>query len=192
MRPKSEIYTPKQDDEYPHPYTKSPPPRDAEEQNDLKRCNAKKKSKTDKDLYDIEIVQVDKERKRFKIHFVRLGLEINSTSGVISVPAVDGFPFVRLQKSFVPGEESLEDRRYIFHGHLYRAVKRKVRSSQREDPMVRIELPIEADVFSCDLGRTTKINFQIPETEKKLLNSLTNVKRKMRGKKNNQKVKWLT
>ena len=102
------------------------------------------------------------------------------------------FPFVRLQKSFVPGEESLEDRRYIFHGHLYRAVKRKMRSSQREDPKVRIELPIEADVFSCDLGRTTKINFQIPETEKKLLNLLTNVKRKMRGKKNNQKVKWLT
>ena len=90
MRPKSETYTPKQDDEYPHPYAKSPP-RDAEEQNDLKRCNAKKKSKTDKDLYDIEIVQVDKERKQFKIHFVRLGLEINSTSGVISVPEVDSF-----------------------------------------------------------------------------------------------------
>ena len=135
---------------------------------------------------------MDRERKRLKIHFVRLGLEINSTSGVISVPAVDRFPFVRLQKSFVPGEESLEDRRYIFHGHLYRAVKRKMRSSQREDPKVRIELPIEADVFSCDLGRTTKINFQIPETEKKLLDLLTNVKRKMRGKKNNQKVKWLT
>ena len=67
-----------------------------------------------------------------------------------------------------------------------------MRSSRREDPKVRIELPIEADVFSCDLGRTIKINFQIPETEKKLLNLLTNVKRKMRGKKNNQKVKWLT
>ena len=53
--------------------------------------NAKKKSKTDINLYDIEIVQVDRERKRFKIHFVRLGLEINSTSGVISVPAVDSF-----------------------------------------------------------------------------------------------------
>ena len=102
------------------------------------------------------------------------------------------FPFVRLERSFVPGEESLEDRRHIFHGHLYRAVKRKMRSSRREDPKVRIELPIEADVFSCDLGRTTKINFQRPETEKKLLNLLTNVKRKMRGKKNNQKVKWLT
>ena len=51
----------------------------------------KKSRKRTKNLYDIEIVQVDKERKRFKIHFVRLGLEINSTSGVISVPAVDSF-----------------------------------------------------------------------------------------------------
>ena len=40
-------------------------------------------------------------------------------------------------------------------------------SSRREDPEVRIELPIEADVFSCDLGRATKSNFQIAETEKK-------------------------
>ena len=65
-------------------------------------------------------------------------------------------------------------------------------SSRREDPEVRIELPIEPDVFSCDLSRATKSNFQIAETEKKLLNLLTNVKTKMRGKKDNQKVKWLT
>ena len=65
-------------------------------------------------------------------------------------------------------------------------------SSRREDPEVRIELPIEPDVFSCDLSRATKSNFQIAETEKKLVNLLTNVKTKMRGKKDNQKVKWLT
>ena len=71
-------------------------------------------------------------------------------------------------------------------------IYRKTWSSQREDPEVRIELPIEADVFSCDLGRATKSNFQIAETGKKLINLLTNVKTKMRGKKDNQKVKWLT
>ena len=65
-------------------------------------------------------------------------------------------------------------------------------SSRREDPEVRIELPIEPDVFSCDLSRATKSNFQIAETEKKLVNLLTNVKTKMRRKKDNQKVKWLT
>ena len=65
-------------------------------------------------------------------------------------------------------------------------------SSRREDPEVRIELPIEPDVFSCDLSRATKSNFQMAETEKKLVNLLTNVKTKMRGKTDNQKVKWLT
>ena len=99
-----------------------------------------KKSKTDKNLYDIEIVQVDKERKRFKIHFVGFGNQFDewrdfSTSG-------GQFPFVRLEKSFVLGEESLEDRRHIFHGHLYRAIKRKMWSSRREDPEVRIGLRV--------------------------------------------------
>ena len=46
-------------------------------------------------------------------------------------------------------------------------IYRKTWPSQRGDPKVRIELPIEADVFSCDLGRATKSNFQIAETEKK-------------------------
>ena len=52
----------------------------------------KKKSKTDKNLYDIEIVRVDKERKRFKIHFVGFGNQFDEwrdfrTSG-------GQFPFV--------------------------------------------------------------------------------------------------
>ena len=90
------------------------PKRYAEEQNDLKRCNAKKKSKTDKNLYDIEIVQVDKERKRFKIHFVGFGNQFDewrdfSTSG-------GQFPFVRVEKSFVPGEESLGTEGIFFMG----------------------------------------------------------------------------
>ena len=48
----------------------------------------------------------------------------------------------------------------FFMGILYRAIKRKMWSSRREDPEVRIELPRESDVFSCDLGRATKSNFQ--------------------------------
>ena len=64
----------------------------------------KKSRKRTKNLYDIEIVQVDKERKRFKIHFVRLGLEINSTSGVISVPAVDSFRLSAWRKVLSPAK----------------------------------------------------------------------------------------
>ena len=53
----------------------------------------KKSRKRTKNLYDIEIVQVDKERKRFKIHFVGFGNQFDewcdfSTSG-------GQFPFVR-------------------------------------------------------------------------------------------------
>ena len=53
----------------------------------------KKSRKRTKNLYDIEIVQGDKERKRFKIHFVGFGSQFDewrdfSTSG-------GQFPFVR-------------------------------------------------------------------------------------------------
>ena len=52
-------------------------------------------------------------------------------------------------------------------GIFFMGIYRKTWSSQREDPEVRIELPIEADVFSSDLGQATKSNFQIAETGKK-------------------------
>ena len=52
-------------------------------------------------------------------------------------------------------------------GIFFMGIYRKTWPSQRGDPKVRIELPIGADVFSCDLGRATKSNFQITETEKK-------------------------
>ena len=59
----------------------------------------------------------------------------------------------------------------------------RVWSSRREDPEVRIELPIEADVFSCDLGRATKSNFQIAETEKKTAQLINERQNKNEGKK---------
>lgn len=63
------------------------------------------------------------------------------------------------KKVYVPGEESLEDRRQIFHGHLYWAIKRKLWSGWREDPEVQIELPIEGEVFSTGLGWASKSHF---------------------------------
>lgn len=39
----------------------------------------------------------------------------------------------------------------MFHGNLYRAINRKLWSGRKEDPEVRIELPVEQDVF--DTGR---------------------------------------
>ena len=84
----------------------------------------KKSRKRTKNLYDIEIVQVDKERKRFKIHFVRLGLEINSTGGVISVPEVDSFRLSAWRKVLSPAKNHWRTEGIFFMG-LYTELLRE-------------------------------------------------------------------
>ena len=42
-----------------------------------KPCAMKKKPKNDNNLYDIEVTEVDKEKKCMKIHFVGYGNEYN-------------------------------------------------------------------------------------------------------------------
>lgn len=76
-----------------------------------------------------------------KIHFVGYGNEFDEWRD-FDIDS-DQLPFVRLEKICVPDEESLEDRKQIFHGNLYRAIKRKLWSGRKEDPQVRIELPVE-------------------------------------------------
>ena len=46
-------------------------------------------------------------------------------------------PFQRLEKVYNPDEDSVEERMNIFHGQLYRNIKRKLWSSRREDPPPR-------------------------------------------------------
>ena len=53
------------------------------------------------------------------------------------------FPFVRLEKMFFLAEGPLEDRGNIFHGRLYRCIKRKLWSGRKDDPEVRKELNVE-------------------------------------------------
>ena len=60
----------------------------------------------------------------------------------------DYFLFIRLEKMFLPNGGSTEDRRNIFHGQLYRVIKRKLRSGRRDDSEVRIEMNVDPDVFS--------------------------------------------
>ena len=67
----------------------------------------------------------------------------------------DYFPFVRLEKMFLPNGGSIEDRKNIFHGQLYRAIKRKLWSGRRDDPEVRIEMNVHPDVFSTGLAQVT-------------------------------------
>ena len=131
-----------------------PPKRLLDEYNDLKRPSIKKKPKIDKNLYEVEINEVDKQRKRLKLHFVGYSEEFDEWRDFDSEGSY--FPFVRLENIYVPGEESLQDRREMFHGQLYRAIKRRLWSGRREDPETRIELAVERDVFSTGLAKITK------------------------------------
>ena len=63
----------------------------------------------------------------------------------------DLFPFVRLEKAYVPQEISLEDRKNSLYSQLYREVKRKLWSGRRDDPDIRIELNMDPDVFDQGL-----------------------------------------
>ena len=57
------------------------------------------------------------------------------------------FPSERLEKTYIPGEMSLEDRTNVFHGHVYQEIKRKLWSGRRDDPDIRIEVNVDPDVF---------------------------------------------
>ena len=100
-----------------------------------------RKRKTDRDLYDVEVVEVDTTQKRLKIHFVGFSHEYDEWRDYDSES--NYFPFVRLEKMFFPKESSLEDRSNIFHGELYRCIKRKLWSGRKDDPEVRIELNVQ-------------------------------------------------
>ena len=64
---------------------------------------------------------------------VLLAMEVNLMSGVISISTVISYHLSALN---VPGEESLEDRKEMFHGNLYRAIKQNLWSGRKEDPEV--------------------------------------------------------
>ena len=67
---------------------------------------------------------------------------MNLMSGVISISTLISYHFSVLKKIYVPDEESIEDRKQMFHCNSYRAIKRKLWSGRKEDPEVRIELPV--------------------------------------------------
>ena len=69
-----------------------------------------RKRKTDRDLYVVEVVEVDKTRKQLKIHFVGFNHEYDEWR-----------EYVPLEKMFFPEEGSLEDRGNI-NGQLYRCL----------------------------------------------------------------------
>ena len=75
--------------------------------------------KTGRDLYVVEVVEVDTTRKKLKIHFVGFSQEYDKWRDYHNKRNYS--PFVRLEKMFFPEEGSLEDRGNI-HGQLYRCL----------------------------------------------------------------------
>ena len=67
----------------------------------------------------------------------------NTMSSVITIMKGIPVPSFAWKKMFFPAEGPLEDRGNIFHGRLYRCIKRKLWSGRKDDPEVRIELNVE-------------------------------------------------
>ena len=67
-----------------------------------------RKRKTDRDLYVVEVVEVDTTRKQLKIHFVGFSHEYDEWRDYENKR--NYFLFVRLEKMFFPEEGSLENR----------------------------------------------------------------------------------
>ena len=73
--------------------------------------------------------RLTRRKKCIKIHFVGYGNEFDEWRD-FDIDS-DQLPFVRLEKIHVPDEESLEDRKQMFYGNLYRAIKRKLWSGRK-------------------------------------------------------------
>ena len=64
------------------------------------------------------------------------------------------FPLFDWKKCFFPIiGGSMEDRKNIFHGHLYHVIKRKLWSGWRDDP--EVQMNVDPGVFSSGLGQVT-------------------------------------
>ena len=59
----------------------------------LRLCSVKKKPKTDRNIYKVEVVEVERERK-----FILLVLETNLTSGVIAAWVMISYHLLALNK----------------------------------------------------------------------------------------------
>lgn len=99
--------------------------------------------KNDNKLYDVEIVDTNKEEGKIKIHFKGYSDKYDEWRSCVG----EDMPIARLERRSVLSRDSLVDRLTSFHESLYREVKRKLYSRHRDDPEVRIDLPIDEDVF---------------------------------------------
>ena len=77
-----------------------------------------------------------KEKKRIKIHFKGF----NKGTDEWHDYREDLFPFLTLEKAYIPQEISLENRKNSLYGQFYREVNHKLWFGDCDDPDIRIEL----------------------------------------------------
>ena len=92
--------------------------------------------------------EVDKEGKRVKIQFNGFSDKFDEWR------PYDGktFTIVRLEHKFTPSMESIDDRLHLFQDRMCGEVKRKLYSGRKYDPEIRIEIPVEEDVFEVSIA----------------------------------------
>ena len=107
----------------------------------VKQTTKKKRKKNDIDLYEVEIKEVDRKKGRIKIHFKGYHDRYDEWR-----------PVARLERIFIASCESIEGHKEKFFDRLYRQIKRALYSGRKEDPEVRIELPINEDIFRAGIS----------------------------------------
>ena len=110
----------------------------------------------DNRLNEVEIVAIDKQEKKVKIHCTGFSEEFEEWRYYQEGQEEVTFPLVRLEKTYTPKETSLEDRIQNFHERLHHEIKRKLWSGRRDDPDIRIEINVDADVFDGGLGQIVR------------------------------------
>ena len=90
----------------------------------------KKIKTTDKNIYPVEIIQVEKARNMVKTHFKGYREKFDEWR-----PCDEhNLPVMRLEPLSKPTDDSFSDRLQTFYERVYREIKRKLYSGRREDP----------------------------------------------------------
>lgn len=117
---------------------------------DIKGRTAKRHM--DNHLYEIEVKEVDEEGKRVKIHFIGFSDGFDEWRPYVG----NNFPIVRLECKFKPSTGSIDARLHLFQDRLYREVKQKLYSGREDDPEIKIEIPVEEDVFEVSIATAAR------------------------------------
>ena len=92
-------------------------------------------------FFVLQIVDRDKDKNMVKIHYVGYSGDCDEWK------SCEDFNVGRMEARFQPGCSSCSDRASVFFARLRRKIKFSLFSSKREDPDVRIEEPIDMDIY---------------------------------------------